>query len=772
MPVPTFKAITSSPDFTGEHALGMLQTQYTIDYGGKRAGSRPASVAHEYYPTFHLDMLAFVGQPLKPITRHNEEQFFDNVTVTFGNWLAPYSSKHNHGIPFELDHRTFRIATAASRDSWFIVMHPVVVPMRELPTTWRDIRLRSEKSSQHSAMRVHHARRLAGYIRHLFGRGELVGKGVEPSWVLGGRQARQMEFNVWTKFQVEFMSGWAEFVEENVDDEFWTSNRPAFHAYDYGADIHIEVTEQLSSLPREGRLRTEGDSDGEDDEMIHERADGESVPASSSQSTSYTGGSGGSAPSTQASAVPVNYEQLYEGRLGVLRRELEGKYILANIGTVCYALAANINCAEGGAAGGGDEEEEEEEGRTRCLLANRNVVHQQFVRGQDYLFYPLGFHPSFGNFTSRRPPQFLEDRLLVMQENMSYQNGGMAPLTFGHFQAYSNIKRSIRHDSAALLATKGAATAAVTLPPSEAALCGKIRKKREQLLAAMQGQSTPDDPSASKPFAREARQLDAAIEAEEYAFRMEQVLSIDTRSLLDERRTFTTVLNPIFELMRFFLKEPARYSRLLYAFRPAVFPGVLSCFTRMLGRALDELVLRAGARQFEDIGVSLAEGVALIDRVGNYCLTGASRALMGSVMRPLGTIDGIQHGAWPYIKPGVLSLASGAEGVVLANWPYGRDGRPLLMHLASLRFHYGLEVAARRSSSLWFRDFGSLAICGRLRAAEFVTQLVEELWIAETTMFLREQAERAARTGSRAAAQERVDAVQRWCQAESRFRWR
>ena len=86
---------TSSPHFTGEQALNMLQTRYTVDYSSRGSGSRPASVEDEYYPTFHLDMLTFIGQPLKPLTRQSE-QFFDNITVTFRNWSAPYSSKHTH----------------------------------------------------------------------------------------------------------------------------------------------------------------------------------------------------------------------------------------------------------------------------------------------------------------------------------------------------------------------------------------------------------------------------------------------------------------------------------------------------------------------------------------------------------------------------------------------------------------------------------------------------------------------------------------------------
>ena len=79
---------------------------------------------------------------------------------------------------------------------------------------------------------------------------------------------------------------------------------------------------------------------------------------------------------------------------------------------MCYALAANINCLDGRTADG--------EKPACCLLANWNVFNRQYARQHDYPFYPMGFHPGFGNFTSRKPPEFLQDRLLVMQENMSY----------------------------------------------------------------------------------------------------------------------------------------------------------------------------------------------------------------------------------------------------------------------------------------------------------------------------------------------------------------
>jgi len=135
---------------------------------------------------------------------------------------------------------------------------------------------------------------------------------------------------------------------------------------------------------------------------------------------------------------------------------------------------------------------------------------------------------------------------------MSYQNGGADPLSYGYFQAYSNIKRSIRREPQDLLATKGIATAALTLPESEAQASSRVQAKRQRLRRQLLGQTTPEDPDASKPFAREQRLVDAAVQGEEFAFRMKQVIHVQVSHLARPHRRFDTVLQPILQLMRFF----------------------------------------------------------------------------------------------------------------------------------------------------------------------------------------------------------------------------
>lgn len=756
--------ITNSPCFDGGQAIEMLQLLYTIDYGSRKAGSKAAAVGDEYYPTFFLDLLIIIGRPLKPITQLNDG-FFDNVTITFKNWRASYSSKHVYGLPFDLEHRTFRLATAATREAWYIVMHPTASTITDLPSSRRERRKRLEKSSQSSALQLHHAHFLAGYIKRVFLIGELLGEGVEPSWTLNGSHVQNITFNKWTIFQNRFMEEWDSFVQEYSCDNFWIENQPAFHAYNYGANIEIELNEQLRSIPKETRLRRDNEeSESEEDTSILE--DG-------TQSIS------GRSDEREVSEAPeeINYQSSYTKDLHKLRTELEQKYILKNISSISYALAVDISCADANPPDPNNE-------LVYCLLADRNKVLGEFQGPRDFTFYPLAFHPAYGNFSSPRPPSFLTDNILaVMKDNMSYQNDGADTLNCGYFQAYSNIKRSIRHGPNDLLATKGIATGALALPETEANASARIKAKRQRLLRHLQGQLTPEDPDSSKPFARERQRIEQAIVEEGFDFRMEQVLSVQVSRLTDSRRSFSTVLNPIFQLIRFYLKESHRYTHLLRSFRPSIFPGILGSFARIFGLAIDEIYTRFKAGGSKGLGVALAEGVSALDRLGSYCFTGFPKSLMGSVLGPLGTIDGIQRGAWPYINPRMLDLQDTGGSLCLARWPRGENNRPLLMHVASIAFHYGPEVAASRHSNVWFKELGGMLIRGPSGAAKFLEDLFHDLWIPQTVAFVDHQFNRALRQGSRGEdygsktkeelqlLEHQQTLIRQWSQSDHPFSW-
>ncbi|OAG33780.1 hypothetical protein AYO21_12132 [Fonsecaea monophora] len=88
-------------------------------------------------------------------------------------------------------------------------------------------------------------------------------------------------------------------------------------------------------------------------------------------------------------------------------------------------------------------------------------------------------------------------------------------------------------------------------------------------------------------------------------------------------------------VLTFFFYEPDEYTHLLYSFRPAVFPGVLATYAYIFDTALGELHRRIDGRKADGVDITLAEGVAAIDRLESYCFTGFPRSLIASVMKPL-----------------------------------------------------------------------------------------------------------------------------------------
>lgn len=732
---------TNAADFDAAQALGMFQQRFTMDYGRQRSGSKPASGNDEYYPVFHLDMISIVGCPLRPIT--NRSGFFDNVTFTLQHWQAPYASKHAaSSLPFDLAHRTFRLATGASREVWFVVMHPVQAEILELPQSRAERRRRQKESGQSSGMRRHHAEALAAHVKEMFLDGELLGEGVEPSWSLGDGRSQNISFEKWSTFQALFMERWSSFAEEHAYDPFWVEHQPAFHAYDHGANIQIEVGQPLEHLPRETRLRT--DEDESDSESSDDGDDG-SAPGGGSGTADEDGGSG-----DETTGRDDGPQALYGDGLEKLREELEQKYNLDHIERVSYALAADINCLEGAAEDG--EEDTRQDREALCLLADRSRVAGEYGSARDFTFYPLAFHPRYGNFSSGGPPGFLNNLCTIMRDNMSLQNDGVDVLSFGFFQGYSNIKRSIRSRADDLLATRGIATAALTLPPSEASRNpAHIRARQARLLRRLRGELTPEQPQSSTPFARERERIEAAMAQEQMAFRMEQVVTVRASQLIRRRRDFFSVLQPIFQLMRFFLKESVLYTPVLRSLRPSIFPGVLCSFARLFELALGEMDRRFRAKGEEGLDLALSEGIAVLDRLGNFCFTGDPRVLPSTVLGPLVTMESLRKGAWPFVSPAMLDFRGSVGKMNTVRWPRTADNRPILLHVAALAYHYGPVVAANRHSQIWFGQLGGKAIHDIRVAVRFLEEVFRELWIPQTVAFiafqLRRQLNRNVRSG-------------------------
>ncbi|KAG6108615.1 hypothetical protein E4U13_006377 [Claviceps humidiphila] len=742
-----FLTCTAAPAFSASQALGMLQESYCMNYGRQQYGSKPTSETDDYFPRFYLDMWSLVGLPLRSVVL--EGSSFDNVTFTLQYWQASYSSKHaNSSLSFELTGRTFRLATGSAREVWFVVMHPVEAEMTELPGSHRtgNGRHRQADTGERSAMRKDHAEALAIYIKQIFQEGALLGEGVEPSWTLGDGRSQNMTLQKWSLFQMLFMEKWSTFAETHGYDDYWAEHQPAFHAYDHGANVDIPIPSGMANVSREVPIHPDEDAsysgssrqereredisqreitDDESDSRMPERMDSEGAASESGRATD---------------------QELYQDGLEELRGDLERRYNLDHIAQISYAIAANIYCSENSPQSDGTTPAE---AKPLCLLADRRQVTAAY-EGIPFTFYPLAFHPRFGNFVAKRPPQFLNNLYTTMCSNMKVQNDGHEVLHFGGFQGYcSGLKRAIRHRKEDLLATQGCATAALTLSPSEASRGpARLRAKHERLLGVIRGQQTPEQPQASTPFARESQRINTIIEEKEVAFRMEQVVTVRTSGLIPERRNFFTVLRPIFQYMRFFLSERDQYRTILRAFPLSLFPGILCGFARLFELSFEGMEKRYRASGDNGLDLALCESIACLDRLGNYCFTGDPRVLPRTVLGPLRTMESLKYG-WPYVSPEMLDFQTETGRMNMIRWPTSgvEQKRLILMHVAALNYHYGPHVAADRQSQIWFGQVGCKGIRHVSAALEFLEDVFRELWIPQMVVFMVTQLRRQLNRG-------------------------
>ncbi|EXL65180.1 hypothetical protein FOPG_18585 [Fusarium oxysporum f. sp. conglutinans race 2 54008] len=264
-----------------------------------------------------------------------------------------------------------------------------------------------------------------------------------------------------------------------------------------------------------------------------------------------------------------------------------------------------------------------------------------------------------------------------------------------------------------LLPARGIATGALTLPPGEAIQRGYISARQQRLLRTLAGEKTPEQPSLTMPFAREGHRIRAAMSQDQVAFRMEQVVTIRPSKLERGHRHFFSVLHPIFQLMRFFLKEKRAYTTVLRSFLPSVFPTILCSFAKLFELGLAEMHRRFLARAEKGLDLALSEAVAVLDRLGNYCFTGDTR-------------------------PQVVCLASadmldfrGSSGKMdVVRWPRSKDEerKPILLHIASLEYHYGRVVAANCHSRVWFGQLGAEDIGHVESANTFLGKVLRGFW--------------------------------------------
>ena len=107
-----------------------------------------------------------------------------------------------------------------------------------------------------------------------------------------------------------------------------------------------------------------------------------------------------------------------------IRVQLEQKYELENLDHLSYALAVNIAVLPA-----------RESRKVACLLADHNCLGREYASANDFTFFPLAFHPAYGNFSSAEPHAFLSENLLaimkdIMKDIMSYLNEGANVVSF------------------------------------------------------------------------------------------------------------------------------------------------------------------------------------------------------------------------------------------------------------------------------------------------------------------------------------------------------
>ena len=93
--------------------------------------------------------------------------------------------------------------------------------------------------------------------------------------------------------------------------------------------------------------------------------------------------------------------------------------------------------------------------------------------------------------------------------------------------------------------------------------------------------------------------------------------------------------------MCFFLQEKSLYLGLLRQFPLVAFLGILAGFARVFKLALKEIDTRFIHTSSQGLGLALSEGVAALDRLGNFYFTKDPIVLPVRVLRPLQTIDSL-----------------------------------------------------------------------------------------------------------------------------------
>jgi hypothetical protein len=177
---------------------------------------------------------------------------------------------------------------------------------------------------------------------------------------------------------------------------------------------------------------------------------------------------------------------------------------------------------------------------------------------------------------------------------------------------------------------------------------------------------------------------------------MEQVVTVRLSKLKRRHRYFFTILYPIFQLICFFIKEKRVYTTILRSFLLSIFLTILYSYAKLFKLGLAEMHRRFLARAEKGLDLALLEAIIVLDRLDNYCFIGDIRVLMTTVLRPLLTIDSLKLYAWPYISTDMLDFRGSSGKIDIVRWPQIKDEerKPILLHIASLEYHYGRVIIA------------------------------------------------------------------------------
>ena len=207
--------------------------------------------------------------------------------------------------------------------------------------------------------------------------------------------------------------------------------------------------------------------------------------------------------------------------------ELARLYNIENAATFSCAVAANIS--------GKDDEK-----NAYAILGDREMIEEQYrhaIRG--YSFYPLGLSPRAGNFQAQQAPLEIDNLLWApLLEKCLNENSGKQVVFPGAFQGYSIIKQLIRHSPKAFLPRKRFWQAGLGLRHKLAS--NKALKVQERILRRLESGSDID--RAQRPIAREVDQISAAITAERFGYRFEQIINVRVDQIAPEERSLAHVI--------------------------------------------------------------------------------------------------------------------------------------------------------------------------------------------------------------------------------------